>query len=71
MFGVSSQLYALFGNKSRSDCIIHTVRSVGAVSDFAITLSIFPSLIYIQTKPILLMRIPLIMYIVMKRKGSL
>jgi membrane associated rhomboid family serine protease len=71
LFGILYLLYTLFGMKSRRDNIGHTAHFGGAVSGFAITLFIFPSLIYMQTKLILLMIIPLILYLVMKRNGNL
>ena len=71
VFGILYLLYTLFGMKSRRDNIGHTAHFGGAVSGFAITLFIFPSLIYMQTSLILLMLIPLIVYLVMKRNGNL
>ena len=71
VFGILYLLYTLFGMKSRRDNIGHTAHFGGAVSGFAITLFIFPSLIYMQTNLILLMMIPLIVYLVMKRSGNL
>lgn len=71
VFGILYLLYTLFGMKSRRDNIGHTAHFGGAVSGFAITLIIFPSLIYMQTNLILLMMIPLIVYLVMKRNGNL
>ena len=71
VFGILYLLYTLFGMKSRRDNIGHTAHFGGAVSGFAITLFIFPSLIYMQTNLILLMMIPLIVYLVMKRNGNL
>ena len=71
VFGILYLLYTLFGMKSRRDNIGHTAHFGGAVSGFAITLLIFPSLIYMQTSLILLMLIPLIVYLVMKRNGNL
>ena len=71
VFGVLYLLYTLFGMKSRRDNIGHTAHFGGAVSGFAITLFIYPSLIYMQTSLILLMLIPLIVYLVMKRNGNL
>lgn len=71
VFGILYLLYSLFGMKSRRDNIGHTAHFGGAVSGFAITLFIFPSLIYMQTNLILLMLIPLIVYLVMKRNGNL
>ena len=71
VFGILYLLYTLFGMKSRRDNIGHTAHFGGAVSGFAITLFIFPSLIYMQTNLILLMLIPLIVYLVMKRNGNL
>ena len=71
VFGILYLLYTLFGMKSRRDNIGHTAHFGGAVSGFAITLFIFPSLIYMQTNLILLMMIHLIVYLVMKRNGNL
>jgi len=71
VFGILYLLYTLFGMKSRGDNIGHTAHFGGAVSGFAITLFVFPSLIYMQTNLILLMLIPLIVYLVMKRNGNL
>lgn len=71
VFGILYLLYTLFGMKSRRDNIGHTAHFGGAVSGFAITLFIFPSLIYMQTNLVLLMMIPLIVYLVMKRNGNL
>ena len=71
VFGILYLLYTLFGMKSRRDNIGHTAHFGGAVSGFAITLFIFPSLIYMQTNLILLLMIPLIVYLVMKRNGNL
>jgi membrane associated rhomboid family serine protease len=71
VFGILYLLYTLFGMKSRRDNIGHTAHFGGAVSGFAITIFIFPSLIYMQTNLILLMLIPLIVYLVMKRNGNL
>ena len=71
LFGILYLLYTLFGMKSRRDNIGHTAHFGGAVSGFAITLIIFPSLIYTQTNLILLMLIPLVVYLVMKRNGNL
>ena len=71
VFGILYLLYTLFGMKSRRDNIGHTAHFGGAVSGFAITLFIFPSLIYMQTSLMLLMLIPLIVYLVMKRNGNL
>jgi membrane associated rhomboid family serine protease len=71
VFGILYLLYTLFGMKSRRDNIGHTAHFGGAVSGFAITLFIFPSLIYMQTNLILLMLIPLIAYMVMKTNGKL
>ena len=45
VFGILYLLYTLFGMKSRRDNIGHTAHFGGAVSGFAITLFIFPSLI--------------------------
>ena len=71
VFGILYLLYTLFGMKSRRDNIGHTAHFGGAVSGFAITIFIFPSLIYMQTNLILLMLLPLIVYLVMKRNGNL
>jgi membrane associated rhomboid family serine protease len=71
VFGILYLLYTLFGMKRRIDNIGHTAHFGGAVSGFAITLFIFPSLIYMQTNLILLMLIPLIAYMVMKTNGKL
>ena len=71
VFGILYLLYTLFGMKRRRDNIGHTAHFGGAVSGFAITLIMFPSLIYMQTKLILLMLIPLIAYLVMKTNGKL
>ena len=71
VFGILYLLYTLFGMKRRRDNIGHTAHFGGAVSGFAITLIIFPSLIYMQTNLILLMLIPLIAYMVMKTNGKL
>ena len=71
VFGILYLLYTLFGMKSRRDNIGHTAHFGGAVSGFAITIFIFPSLIYMQTNLILLMMIHLIVYLVMKRNGNL
>jgi membrane associated rhomboid family serine protease len=71
VFGILYLLYTLFGMKSRRDNIGHTAHFGGAVSGFTITLFIFPSLIYMQTNLILLMLIPLIVYLVMKKNGNL
>ena len=71
VFGIFYLLYTLFGMKSRRDNIGHTAHFGGAVSGFVITLFIFPSLIYMKTNLILLMLIPFIMYLMMKRNGNL
>ena len=71
VFGILYLLYTLFGMKSRRDNIGHTAHFGGAVSGFITTLFIYPSLVYMQTSLILLMMIPLIAYIVMKRNGNL
>ena len=71
VFGILYLLYTLFGMKRRRDNIGHTAHFGGAVSGFVITLTIFPSLIYMQTNLILLMLIPLIAYMVMKTNGKL
>lgn len=71
VFGILYLLYTLFGMKRGRDNIGHTAHFGGAVSGFAITLIIFPSLIYMQTNLILLMLIPLIAYMVMKTNGKL
>lgn len=71
VFGILYLLYTLFGMNSRRDNIGHTAHFGGAVSGFMITLFIFPSLIYMQTNLILLMLIPLVVYLVMKRNGNL
>ena len=71
VFGILYLLYTLFGMKSRRDNIGHTAHFGGAVSGFAITLFIYPSLIYMQTSLILLMLIPLVVYLMMKRNGNL
>ena len=71
VFGILYLLYTLFGMKSRRDKIGHTAHFGGAVSGFAITLLIFPSLIYTQSYLITLMLIPLIVYLVMKKSGNL
>ena len=71
VFGILYLFYTLFGMKRRGDNIGHTAHFGGAVSGFVITLFIFPSLIYMQTNLILLMLIPLIVYLVMKRNGNL
>lgn len=71
VFGILYLLYTLFGMKRRRDNIGHTAHFGGAVSGIAITLFIFPSLFYLQSNLILLMLIPLIMYVVMKRNGNL
>ena len=71
VFGILYLLYTLFGMKSPRDNIGHTAHFGGAVSGFAITLFIFPSLTYMQTSLILLMLIPLIVYLIMKKSGNL
>ena len=71
VFGILYLLYTLFGMKRRRDNIGHTAHFGGAVSGFVITLTIFPSLIYMQTNLFLLMLIPLIAYMVMKTNGKL
>ena len=71
LFGILYLLYTLFGMKSRRDNIGHTAHFGGAVSGFAITLFIYPSLIYMQTSLILLMLIPLVVYLMMKRNDNL
>ena len=71
VFGILYLLYTLFGMKRRRDNIGHTAHFGGAVSGFVITLFIYPSLVYMQTNLILLMMIPLVVYLVMKRNGNL
>ena len=71
LFGILYLLYTLFGMKSRRDNIGHTAHFGGAVSGFAITLFVFPGLVYMQTNLILLMLIPLIVYLAMKKNGNL
>mgnify|MGYP000002531493 FL=1 len=71
IFGILYLLYTLFGMKSRHDNIGHTAHFGGAVSGFATTLFIYPSLLYTETYLILLMLIPIIGYVVMKQKGKL
>ena len=71
VFGILYLLYTLFGMKSRRDNIGHTAHFGGAVSGFIATIFIYPNLVYMQTNLILLMMIPLIVYVVMKRNGNL
>jgi len=71
VFGILYLLYTLFGMKSRRDNIGHTAHFGGAVSGFITTIFIYPNLVYMQTNLILLMMIPLIVYVVMKRNGNL
>ena len=71
IFGILYLLYTLFGMRSRRDNIGHTAHFGGAVSGFAITLLFFPSLIYTQSYLIILMLIPLIVYLVMKKSKNL
>ena len=71
VFGILYLFYTLFGIKSRNDNIGHTAHFGGAIAGFAITIIIFPKLIYMQTYLIILMLIPLIVYLTMKRNNKL
>ena len=71
VFGILYLFYTLFGIKSRNDNIGHTAHFGGAIAGFAITIIIFPELIYMQTYLIILMLIPLIVYLTMKRNNKL
>ena len=71
IFGILYLLYTLFGMKSRRDNIGHTSHFGGAVAGFVFTLFIYPTLINTQMNLILLMMAPLLLYLLMKRRGYL
>ena len=71
IFGILYLFYTLFGMKSRRDNIGHTSHFGGAVAGFVFTLFIYPTLINTQMNLILLMMAPLLLYLLMKRRGYL
>lgn len=71
VFGILYLFYTLFGMQSRRDNIGHAAHFGGAVSGVVLTLLLDPSLIYAKGNLILFMMTPLLLYFIMKKRGSL
>lgn len=71
VFGILYLFYTLFGMHSRRDNIGHAAHFGGAVSGVVLTLLLDPSLIYAKANLILFMLTPLLLYFIMKNRGSL
>lgn len=71
VFGIGYLLYSIYGMRTRADNLGHDAHFGGAVAGYLITLILKPSLLYNQTLTVLLLAIPIIVLIVLKKMGRI
>ena len=67
LFGVAYLLYSLYGMKRNTDLIGHDAHFGGAVTAYCLTLLLAPQLIVENTLTVLLLAIPIILLLVLKK----
>jgi len=69
LFGIGYLLYSIYGMKSKNDHIGHTAHFGGAIGGYLITLCLVPQLLWINTKMVILLAIPIVvLFYMMKNK---
>src|SRR5690606_21262683 len=69
LFGIGYLLYSIYGMKSKNDHIGHTAHFGGAIGGYIITLLLVPQLLWINTKIVILLAIPIVvLFYLMKNK---
>src|SRR5690554_231247 len=69
LFGIGYLLYSIYGMKTKNDNIGHTAYFGGAIGGYFITLFLVPQLIWVNTKMVILLAIPIVvLFYLMKNK---
>lgn len=69
LFGIGYLLYSIYGMKAQNDNIGHTAHFGGAIGGYLLTLILVPQLLWIHTKMVILLAIPIvILFYLMKTK---
>lgn len=69
LFGIGYLMYSIYGMKAKSDNIGHTAHFGGAIGGYFITLCLVPQLLWISTKMVVLLAVPIvILFYMMKNK---
>lgn len=71
IFGIGYLLYSIYGMKSKSDNIGHDAHFGGAIGGYATTLLLMPSLFNQHLNIILLLLVPIVLLLVLKKTGKL
>lgn len=71
IFGIGYLLYSIYGMKSRNDNIGHDAHFGGAIGGYITTLILFPVLFERSFNMVLLLLIPIVLLIVLKKIGKL
>src|SRR5690606_35184034 len=69
LFGIGYLLYSIYGMKAQNDNIGHTAHFGGAIGGYLLTLILVPQLLWVHTKMVILLAIPIvILFYMMKTK---
>src|SRR5690554_1680283 len=69
LFGIGYLLYSIYGMKAKNDYIGHTAHFGGAIGGYLLTLILVPQLLWVHTKMVILLAIPIvILFYMMKTK---
>src|SRR5690554_1439959 len=69
LFGIGYLLYSIYGMRAKNDNIGHTAHFGGAIGGYFITLFLVPQLIWVNTKMVILLAIPIVvLFYLMKNK---
>lgn len=67
LFGIGYLLYSIYGMKAKNDNIGHTAHFGGAVGGYFITLCLVPQMLWLNTKMVVLLAIPIVVLFYMMR----
>ena len=70
-YGSQSNIYSIYGMKSRLGNIGHTAHFGGAIGGYVTTLLFMPDLIFTDTVMVLLLAVPIIILLVMEKMGKI
>lgn len=69
LFGIGYLLYSIYGMKAKNDNIGHTAHFGGAIGGYIITLCLVPQLLWVSTKMVVLLAVPIVvLFYMMKNK---
>ena len=71
VFGIGYLLYTIYGMKKQLGNIGHSAHLGGAIGGFAITLIGYPSLFFENTLMVVLLAIPIVLVMILQKKGHL